>query len=540
MCSTYGYNCHYQEDKSPTAAFVAHPPSQQAANGARSPHSAAHKSGRAKDYPSTLSRTRRDSSSTPPDPGVFDPHKSRFVGPGSAGAFAHSLGREFQSERPPRLHSFGYTFGTRPEESPEVHEHARTLISEAEVKHYSSVFFDAAAPVFDLLDRDVYEQQCHDYFNSVDVKPVDASIIAGVAAIGSFLSVAHGHPNESEIVRCARKVLEDPASIRRPTISLIVGSVLRTVYLRATTRPTNAWLASCTTMHLIEAIGMHDESNLVRLASFREHSGANETPDPERLRRVFWISWSLNILTSFEYGRNHVMLPHITCAELTPRLGSVAHLQVRIAQTVPAAAAPSVYLTEALKASIIALSSIPDEHPFTTLSKTDMCFCNYRRLRARNPVIGDDIAGEIISMGNRGLEAASQLVREGRPWWSALGSTFQYTCVLLALDTPTSLLHVARVFQVFEEIVKLIDTRLTREALNTARLLLKDAMAKKKRELQLLEAADVPETVPTDIPDDVLSSVVPGYDLGCNIDWDQILNDSYATFFADTALGPPV
>lgn len=60
----------------------------------------------------------------------------------------------------------------------------------------------------------------------------------------------------------------------------------------------------------------------------------------------------------------------------------------------------------------------------------------------------------------------------------------------MALNTTDSLSHLATTFQCLEKIVLVFDTAQTREAVATARALLRDFKSKKKKQLDLVDAAD--------------------------------------------------
>ncbi|KAK6603060.1 Drug resistance protein YOR378W-like 3 [Botrytis cinerea] len=113
-----------------------------------------------------------------------------------------------------------------------------------------------------------------------------------------------------------------------------------------------------------------------------------------------------------------------------------------------------------------------------------------RRLRLMKQGLEKEAIQSIIDIGNKGAEAADTFARNGHPWWNILSTTFQYFCVLLAIDTSESLSNVSWVLNIFENIVRIVDTHLAHEALDTAKVLLRDSMAKKRRDLGFLENAD--------------------------------------------------
>lgn len=535
MCTQYGYDCIYPEDNSPLAPFVARrvkspKQSHDSIPGASSSSS-----------PSTANLhaqgpLHRNEQSV--DSGVHDVTRSRYVGASSAFAFPRALGLDFQSKNPPPLHSFAYTFGIRPEEKAETHEDLRTIITEIEASQYVGLFFNLIAPVFDVLEIHEFMDRIRKYYQNPSADFFFGAIVAQVAAVGSFLAVDKGHPRELDLVQYAKKILEDPKYTRRPSVDHVVGWSFRTIYLRGTTRPNNAWLASCQAVHLCEALGLHDEACVRRLAI--DHS-----KDPlqkynlEQLRRVFWGSVGTNAIIACEYGRACVVLPHITTEDFAPRPGSCMHLQHRLGKSIPStisSQSPNVNPKDreaSLFIGISSLAAVPSEHPFISLTRGDLCFCFYRRLRQHRIDIPPNYIQKIIDIGEESLKSAVQFAKDRRPYWPVLGSVFQFACVLLALDTQSSLSRVANAFRSLEEVVANIDTHMSREALATARLLLRDAMCKKKRELALLEAADGREfsqaaqvTSNSQHPTPEQSS-----DVDYNIDWDQIFNESYNAFF---------
>ena len=122
-------------------------------------------------------------------------------------------------------------------------------------------------------------------------------------------------------------------------------------------------------------------------------------------------------------------------------------------------------------------------HPFLVVTKADIAFCFYRRLYQLKIRIPGDIIKLVIHSGNAAVEAAEQQASQGHLLWNVIGSVFQYTCILLAIDTPAASAHIGAAFKGLENLVKAADTGLTREALSMARHLLSLNMAKKRKEL---------------------------------------------------------
>lgn len=229
----------------------------------------------------------------------------------------------------------------------------------------------------------------------------------------------------------------------------------------------------------------------------------------------------------------------MSCKDIIPTLGSVAGQFVRIAQIIPAPnspfhlecqpSTPREELFERLKA----LDKLQVVHPFLVVTKADLAFCFYRRIYQLKMGITDEILKLVIDSGNAAVQAAEQLASEGYLFWNVIGSVFHYTCVLLAIDTPASSVHIAAAFKGLENLVQAADTGLTREALSIARHLLSLNVARKRKELAQLEAVDGSCQSFQAHQESETNTALPNVDWG--LDWDQFLFEPYISM-----LGPHV
>ncbi|KAL4865190.1 hypothetical protein BDV12DRAFT_188359 [Aspergillus spectabilis] len=487
--------------------------------------------------------------------GIFDEQTSRYTGASAAMAFPHILGVALGSDSPPKVNSFAYNFGIRPEEEASSHAHGflGNLISEDEVAFYSNVYFSAMGDIGDFMDPRIHAQRCRDYYHqhtlgssgsgssSSAVSAAFAAVAAGVAAFGSFLSPPSTRsPREPELVQYAKTILDDPVSTRLPSIDHIIAWGMRVFYLRATTRPSSAWVASCTLMHICEIVGLHEDENIIRMAA-----GAGAAVlghDADRLRRIFWISWAGHTMLSYEYDRSAVRFGAVTTKGIIPVQASVADQFVALVQIIPSANSPlqlggptssqSQPLSprdEDLFSRLKALGTHHYTHPFLLITKADLAFCFYRRIYQLKNGIPDSIVDLVIEAGNDAVEAALQLATQGRLLWNVIGSVFQYACVLLAIDTPASATNIPAAFKRLEGLVRAADTGLTRQALSIARHLLSLNIKRKRREIGLLEGVEAgyaafPAAGETNAGATV---ALPDIGMGWGVDWDQFLIDQF-------------
>ncbi|KKK16844.1 hypothetical protein P175DRAFT_0497796 [Aspergillus ochraceoroseus IBT 24754] len=519
MCTTYQYNCRYTDDN--TAGTMG--------GGVPIPPPAKRVS---------LDGESRLTGRAGASPGIFDEQKFRYSGASAAMVFPHILGVALGSDSPPKMRSFAYNFGIRPEEASSAHCFLGNLISEEDLGSFSGAYFSALSPICDVMDPRIYAQRCRDYYHSSGSNAVAfAAVAAGVAALGSFLS-PNRHSRESDLVQYAKAILDDPASIRLHGIDHIVAWGMRVLYLRATTRPSNAWIASCTQMHLCEALGLHEEENIKKIASIA--GAAVLGHDADRLRRIFWISWAGHNMLSYEYDRSPVGFRAVTCQPIISIPGSVADQFVQLIQIIPSPNSPfqlelqpPTSSEEELFKRLKALDELQFTHPFLVVTKADIAFCFYRRLYQLKIRIPDDIIKLFIDSGNAAVEAAEQQASQGRLFWNVIGSVFQYTCILLAIDTPAASAHIGAAFKGLENLVKAADTGLTREALSMARHLLGLNMAKKRKELAQLEAVEAGYEFFQAPPASEANIAVP--DVDWEVDWDKFFIEPYLPM-----LGPDV
>lgn len=553
-CTTYDYNCRYADTTGIAGGGIYAPPQNErvsvdggssmagrAAATSRGPDGRSYvaRGPRGADASSTKSLTvvADASAATTTAAGIFDEQKSRYAGASAAMAFPHILGVALGSDSPPKMHSFAYNFGIRPEEASNAHGLLGRLISEDDLGFFSGVYFSAMGPIGDYIDPRIYAQRCRDYYHGSGSTAVAfGAVAAGVAALGSFLS-PNRHARESDLVQYAKAILDDPVSMRTLGIDHIIAWAMRVFYLRATTRPNYAWVASCTAMHLCEAIGLNEEENIKKMASVA--GAAVVGHDADRLRRIFWISWAGHNMLSYEYDRSSVRFGAVTCQAIIPISGSVADQFVQIAQIIPAPNSPFHLESqpptprEELFERLKALDKLQFTHPFLVVTKADLAFCFYRRIYQLKMGISDEIIQLVIDSGNAAVEAAEQLANQGLLFWNVIGSVFQYACVLLAIDTPAASVHIAAAFKGLENLVKVADTGLTRKALSMARHLLSLNTAKKRKELAQLEAVEASYQSFQSLPEPEANTAVP--DMGWGLDWDQFLIDPYVSM-----LGPDI
>ncbi|KAL6690752.1 N-terminal binuclear Zn cluster-containing protein [Trichoderma pleuroticola] len=436
----------------------------------------------------TLQEAARQTPVPPLNRGIIEPVKRRYMSQNSAVAFPNQLGVELESDHPPRLHSFAWNCGIRPEESGSIHASLRIYINHEECRRYTDIYFDFVNVAFDLFDKEKFIHQCDIYFDQRSEDLILGAMIGAVVSLGSLFALDHGHPLEPQIVKHVKDVLEDSTFSRLPSINQVNAWILRTLYLRSTTRPHLTWLSSCMVMHMVEAVGLHRDLN----SELVTQSIQTPATEDEGSKRTFWLGWCLNTIIAYEYGRTKVHFDGVDSLPTPFDDKSETGLQIRMARILPSEnlSGDVITVSKSLEAAIQKLVHMGEVKGFSALTRGDLCFCLYRRLRLLKVGISKETLSQILQIGHTAVEEASDLAERGIPWWNVLGTTFQFICVLLAIDNRDSLTQVSWVMPKLRHIAKLLDTHMAAEALDTAKALMRDASAKKNQEIALLESSN--------------------------------------------------
>ncbi|RHZ50425.1 hypothetical protein CDV55_100090 [Aspergillus turcosus] len=423
--------------------------------------------------------------------GILEPSKLRYMGRHSSVAFPMTVGLEMQAANPPRLHSFAYNPGVRKEPSCGVSFDLTAFISWDKVRSLMDVYSLTVHPVFGLLDMERLYHRCEEHWHGKAQGLGLEALISGVIALGSLFSGFLSEEDETIVMLHAKEILEDASVSRLPSIDKIAGWILRTIYVRATSRPHVAWLCSCTTMHLVEAAGLHQPLDAVILAT--GGNGRKALEDIAETRdRIAQVAQCLNIIIAYDYGRSVVDLgltwkrdsrSDSPSNDLTPQLFGLV-------EAVPLDNnADPVARRDELALGLENLIKVSVEHDFLILVKADLAFCIYRRIRLLESATPQAQLDRVIEIGCSALPSARRLVAQNHPWWNVVGTVFQFICVLVAIDTTGSLERIPEAVESLEMIAQRLNTHLANEALHTARHLINASLEKKRKGISVLERA---------------------------------------------------
>ena len=398
----------------------------------------------------------------------------------SGAAFVRKLGLKIDPTEAPKLNLFGWNIGTR-QLSAQLNGDAALSIVEItsleQMKSLSQVYFEKVDPCYGFIDHHQFFEQLDARWRSPLKPSIYDSILGGVAAIGCLFSLQNATITELHLVRSARSSLENYHLFRSPSIDLLTGWMLRTIYLRMIDSPHSTWLASSTLMHLVEASGLHPESPSDLLPSAQ--------CDPDLKTRLVGLAHHLNAWTSFDLGLSRVsfqnndlpLLPSSKPGDFTPEILSLLPVSVSLD---PGRSTDETDLTSILSRVLDGSHSQPP----SILAQCNLVLCMFRRIHTQNFDISSGLLGErVLALLKKGLSCARTMVMECSPWHQVANVPFHIICVLLVMDTRSSLALLPEAMQTLNMVASTYDTDTMRQAYSAACLLVRLHQQRRKDDI---------------------------------------------------------
>ena len=409
-----------------------------------------------------------------PVTGFFDERKGRYCGYYSSVAFPHFVRSAVGSRAALRLHSYGWNVNVRQESQPPGWNSIRRVITYQEIEKYTIIFFEIVHPAYPLFDESVCKERIKSYWCArVEPSADFEAVVAGIVALGSLfaddVSMA-----EAQLVEHAKTLLDIGSCYGPGRLSIDQGAawVLRTEYLRSTTRPHTAWFASCAAMHVAEGLALH------------MHQATGHHDPRNAGLRVLHCALLLNGIISAEYGRSRVRLD-LPRGNLPDTYPPSAHLSLATTLFAINDAQPGAGREDALQL----LAQIPTTHPIMEMSRTDIALLWYRRnfLGSQTKLSGTG-HNLLLRLIRNGISQVLGLLELRHPWWNLISTPFQSLLVLLSIDSDDSLALVPQVHDCLKAVPATFDASLATEAVETAQQLLSALKEKKKAHLAHLDS----------------------------------------------------
>ncbi|KAI9738048.1 MAG: hypothetical protein M1818_005476 [Claussenomyces sp. TS43310] len=403
-------------------------------------------------------------------PGTVEPDHCglvRRLEANSGAAFVRKLGLKIDPTKAPKLNLFGWNIGARQLSSQLNTASALPIIEITSLEHMRSlaqVYFDKVDPCYGFIDHRQFFERLDIRWKSPQTPSIYDSVLGGVAAIGCLFSQRNATITELHLVRSARSSLDDHHLSGPPSVDLLTGWTLRSIYLRMTDSPHSTWIASSTLMHLVEVSGLHPESPSVLLPSAQ--------CDPDLGRRLVGVAYHLNAWTSFDLGVSRVsfqkndlpLLPSPKPGDYTAEVLGLLPVSVSLD---PGRLKDETDLTSTLSKILGGSHSQPP----SVLAQCNLVLCILRRIHTQNLDILSGLAEQVLALLKKGLGCARVMVMDCSPWHQVANVPFHIICVLLVMDMRSSLAMLPEAMQTLSLVASTYDTETMREAYSAACLL---------------------------------------------------------------------
>ncbi|RGP63276.1 rdr1 [Fusarium longipes] len=418
------------------------------------------------------------------------PHHLQSLEANSGAAFFRRLALRLDPKNAPRMHTFSWNafLGARRTSQVPVSRPVTEMLSQEGMESLSETYFQKLDPIYGFIDRDWISHIIKNRWSGLIYDESEDAVLCGIAAIACLFSQVEPLPLELDLIETARSILEQKMS-DTPSLAGVTGWLLRVIYLRTAETPHTAWMASSILMHMLEAAGLHCEPSEESVFQVLE-----EKVDSDLRRRLFAVSVHLNIWISFDMGRSRTILCNSTLEMPSKREGDYT---TELSELLPYSTDLDPHKTHdafELEASLSAVLNRVHSVPPSIMAQCNLTLCLCRRLQSMNASFTGKTLDQILSITLKGIEAAQAIIDARAPWHQMANVPFQIVCLLLAIDTRESLAQLKEAMQCLNNIATVYNTNATKEALNTASLLI--LMQQRRKEKCASDLSDIVKSFP--------------------------------------------
>ncbi|KAH7189874.1 hypothetical protein DER44DRAFT_852454, partial [Fusarium oxysporum] len=398
------------------------------------------------------------------------PSQVRSLEANSGAAFMRRVGLKIDPTNAPKLNLFGWNIGARKLLSgagPCTPLPIVDIISERDLKKLANVYFTKVDPCYGFIDHHMFYERLEARWRTPLASNAYDGVLCGVAALGSLFSQRDTTITELHLVESARSILDLHQISEAPSVDLVTGWVLRVIYMRMTASPHSTWMASSILIHLIEASGLHLEPSHDTV--FPQH---NLLCDPDIRRRLIGVAQHVNMWTSFDLGLSRVALRSLLLFPLASKSGDYTTELLRL---LPASTNLDPVKTEddkSLEPSLRQILSGNHTQPPSVLAQCNLVLCILRRLGTVGFNMSPTLAEQVLALLNDALHSARFLAKDCSPWHHVANVPFHIICMLLVLDTRSSLAMLPKALQTLELVASIYDTDAMKQAHSAACLLI--------------------------------------------------------------------
>lgn len=484
MCLGYGYECSYRSTPRSRRSQRRSSPTQLAIVQEGSPSrsvriSSQHLSGLPQ-HESILER-QQEQPSRDKETHVQETSQIRSDQINSGAAFVRLLTTTLESNQsvsPMRMLAWNLFLGERQIASSVQPRSITDILTEVEMQNLANAYFAKFHRCYGFVDSDMLFRSTASTWNGRDQSDSQDAVLCGVAAIGSLFSDAPDLVTEQHLVTLAKRLL-DPSTAGPPTPRLSTAWLLRTVYLRLTAKPEEAWQASCTTLHVIDSADFTSSVG----TNHPSHSGGNVDSSATR-RSLIGVAQHLNIWLSYDLGRSRVVLPNLDAFPLSAKEGEYTMELLGLLPYSEVLDPANTLSSESLLATITEVLDRTHTEPPSVLAQSNLTLCIYRRLHSSGVDVSDSVKQKVFIQMRKSFQAVHSAILQGLPWHHVANMPFQILCLLLYMDTVQSFALLGEALSCIVAVKNAYQTEATREAATAAYTLVQLHRRRRESEIQ--------------------------------------------------------
>ena len=439
----------------------------------------------------------------------------------SGPAFAHAFALTVDPNHAPPFQMLGWNvfLGERCSRAPTPPLGIPEILTQASMNSLTEVYFNEVDPCYGFLDRGDIEQRISRRWQAGSVT-IDDAILCGVASIACLFSGLHELNTEALLAELLKSLL-DLVVAEPATVDIAIAWILRTVYLRLTSKPDEGWLTSCMTLHIVDSARLQCEPDQ---SDHFQHAGQQCSPDIRR--RMFGVAQHLNVWMSFDLGRSRVRLQNASSVLPASRPGDYT---TELLELLPLYEKldPSANLNgdDLLLLLDDVLGRIHTQAP-SILAQCNLMLCIFRRLHAVKRDQPPRTLARTLDLIGKSLDSANAMIEAGNPWHQLSNVPFHSICALLVVDSAQSFALLQPALSCMERLNQKYDTRATSEILHVARTLIN--LHQKRRRSEVQRQSEMLDLYPTSMPTVDTGSIDPQFEQAVlDMSWfDEMVADS--------------
>ena len=417
------------------------------------------------------------------DPGSFATSLESNSGSTFVHTFATAVSDPSNVPQVPMFPAWNLFLGARQMAPPVLSQSITDILSFTDMENLATMYLTKLDPCYGFIDRAALDQGIRQrWLPNSQYTRYDA-VLCGVAALGCLFSTLKDLETEARLFSLAKYFLDLTVS-QEPSVDSAIAWVLRTVYLRLTAKPDEAWMASCTALHVIDAVGLHCEPDATP-----HFSRAARECTPDTRRRIFGVARHLNIWLSFDLARSRVILQNVSSIPPSTRPNDyTTELLELLPYTENLDPAKTLKGAELLAAFSEVVKRTHTQSP-SVLAQCNLMLCLYRRLYTLKWTISTSALEKAVQLIQQGIRAVYMTVENGSPWHHVANVPFQSICTLLAIDTAQSFSLLSDAVSCLDAVNQAYQTEATKDAVTAARALI--YMHQKRREADVKRQSEM-------------------------------------------------